>query len=101
MANSLIDEMRNGNIDAIITGLTHHGAIYRMNAIAFFSLQNRNEKAAIKRIKVLKTDFSGVDGYSVSDFAIAALDILGIEKYTGSSRNIKLLIDCQFDFMVQ
>lgn len=99
MANSLIDEMRNGNSNAIVAGLLHHGAIYRMNAIAFSSLQRRSNKEIVEKIKALRTDHFGIDGYSVSDFAIAALDILGIEKYTGTNQNIKRLIDCRFNFM--
>lgn len=99
MANNLVDKMRNGNSNAIIAGLLHHGAIYRMNAIAFSSLQGRSNKEIVEKIKALRTDHFGIDGYSVSDFAIAALDILGIEKYTGSNQNIKQLIGCRFDFM--
>ena len=37
MANSLIDGMRRGEKSAFVDGLSHAGAIYRMNAIGFFA----------------------------------------------------------------
>ena len=39
------------------------------------------------------------DGYTVSDFAIAALDILKVEKYAGAENQIKALIESGFDFL--
>ena len=37
-------------------------------------------------------------GYTVSDFAIAALDVLGIEQYKGNEENIKAIIESKFEF---
>lgn len=101
MANSLIERMRKGEKQAIIDGLSHSGAIYRMNAIAFSSLSRIKDAEVEKRIQELKEDDIILDGYSVSDFALAALDLMKVESYAGNKRSVKNLIDSKFDFLKQ
>lgn len=101
MANSLIEKMKKGEKQAIIDGLSHSGAIYRMNAISFSSIFNVRDDEVKERIKSLKDDDITLDGYSVSDFAMAALDLMKIEKYTGGKASVKNLIDSKFDFLQQ
>ena len=99
MANSLIDGMRRGEKSAFVDGLSHAGAIYRMNAIGFFAKAGMYDAEIIDKIKALKQDKATLDCYSVSDFAKAALDLIGIERYYGNSSFVKNLIDSKFDFM--
>lgn len=99
MASSLVAKMRVGEKEAIIGGLSHAGAIYRMNAIAFSSIHKIKDIEVQKMIKRLKDDETFLDGYSVSQFAVAALDIMNIEKYTGDNSNIKNLIASKFEFL--
>ena len=101
MANSLIEKMRKGEKQAIIDGLSRSGAIYRMNAISFSSIHKIKDAEVEKRIKALKEDDIILDGYSVSDFALAALDLMKVEKYTGDKRSVLNLIASKFEFLKQ
>ena len=91
--------MRNGDREAIMKGLSCQGAIYRMDAIAFASLNNIKDAEIVKRLKELKKDDVFLDGYTVGDFAVAALDNLGIEKYIGDDVRMKNLIESKFAFL--
>ena len=52
----------------------------------------------IDSIKELKSETYTSIGTSASGCAYAALDILGIEKYAGDSREVKRYLNCKFDF---
>lgn len=99
MANSLIEGMRSGVKKAFVDGLAHSGAIYRMNAIGFYVKAGVFDEEIIDKIKELKQDEVALDGYSVADFAKAALDLMGIERYCGESLFVKKLIASKFDFL--
>ena len=101
MANSLVERMRTGEKQAIIEGLSHQGAIYRMNAISFSSICKIKDVEVEMRIKDLKDDDVMLDGYSVSDFAHAALELMEVETYTGNKPSVKDLIKSKFDFLKQ
>lgn len=101
MANNLIDRMRKGEKEAIMDGLLHSGAIYRMNAISFSAISGIKDSEIKKKIKELKNDEVVLDGYSVSDFALAALDMMKVEPYSGNKIIVKKLIDSRFDFLRQ
>lgn len=99
MANNIIVEMQNGNKDAIINGLSHPGAIYRMNAIAYATLFKLEDTDVIIKLKDLRNDNKGLDGYSVASFSKAALDLLGVEAYEENDTSVKDLIKSKFQFM--
>lgn len=99
MANELISRMISGEREAILKGLSHPGAIYRMNAIGQVYLNNMRDAEIIEKLKVLKADDVMLDGYTVGDFAVAALHNFGIEKYEGDKRTLKELIDSKFGFL--
>ena len=99
MSKIIIERMRNGDREAIMKGLSCQGAIYRMDAIAFASLNNIKDAEIVKRLKELKKDDVFLDGYTVGDFAVAALDNLGIEKYIGDDVRMKNLIESKFAFL--
>lgn len=99
MSKITIERMRNGDREAIMKSLSCQGAIYRMDAIAFASLNNIKDAEIVKRLKELKKDDVFLDGYTVGDFAVAALDNLGIEKYIGDDVRMKNLIESKFAFL--
>ena len=99
MGNQIIMAMQNGDKKAIMSGLNCQGAIYRMNAIAFAVLNKMTSNDIVQKIIYLKEDTVSFDGYTVSDFAVAALDVLEIEKYPGSDSRIISLIDSKFKFL--
>ena len=98
MENKIITLCHNGDVDAIKTALNHKGALYRMNGIIGCVSNKIKDDDVISTIKKLLSDDVVVSGYMVSDFALAALDILNITKYTGNSEKIKALIKCKFQF---
>lgn len=84
----------------LLDALSHQGAIYRMNAIAFSCICKADDAVIVEKIRKLKEDNVYIDGYSVSDFAKAALDIMQIEKYSGDNVRIRKLIESEFDFLI-
>ena len=70
-----------------------------MNAIGFFVVTGIRSVEIEQRIKELREDDAVLDGFSVSDFAIAALHLAGVEKYAGSKTCVEKLIVCRFDFL--
>lgn len=99
MANELIFKMQNGDRSVIFDCLSHSGAIFRMNAAGNAAIHGMNDSETISRLVDLESDETFLDGFTVGDFATAALVVLGCEKYYGSSERIKLLIESRFDFL--
>lgn len=97
--NDRVKKMINGDKKTIIECLSFSGAIFRMDAIACACIHHYKDDEIIKKIKELKNDTISLDGYSVSSFAHAALELLGIEKYTGNNYKVVNLIESNFDFM--
>ena len=94
---SLIDKMYSGDVGAIIEGLDHAGCLFRINAIISAYENDIHEKAVIERIKGLKTDEADVDSISVGDYAKAVLHLYGIEKYDGTKKYVRHMIDSKMD----
>ncbi len=61
-------------------------------------MYNITDDDIIDSIKELKSETYTSIGTSASGCAYAALDILGIEKYAGDSREVKRYLNCKFDF---
>lgn len=99
MANIWIEGMRRGDGKILLDALPHQGSIYRMNAIAFSCICKADNAQIAEKIRKLKGDNAILDGYSVSDFAKAALDIMQIEKYSGDNVRIRNLIESGFVFL--
>ncbi len=97
-ANALIRRMESGQTDAILTGLRHKGALVRINGILNATRHSIKTDETIDLIRELKKDTISFDLYAVSDFATAALDLMGIEEYNGSKKQILNLIESKFDF---
>lgn len=77
----------------IINNLKSDGAWYRCNGIIFAAKQGLDDKEVAKLLLGLKDDPVWLFGRQIGWYAIAALDMLGIEKYTGNDRDIKELVD--------
>lgn len=80
------------DIKEILSDLRHDGAAFRLRGLAYCIGQRLNRPEVVKEIKALTKDGVLVLGHTIADYAIAALDILGIEKYIGNSDGIKSLI---------
>lgn len=94
----LLKKIQDGDRNAILQGLAHPGAFYRINATMSAGRHFVKEPVIGIYLKRLKEDNMIMNGYRVSDFAYAALDILGIEKYIGNDIRIRRLINSKFDF---
>lgn len=98
----LINKMEQGDRKAIIQGLSNKGAFIRVNGIVFAVRNHFNDPMITKMIKDLTKDdiclFGTGCSYRVSDFASAALDLLGISKYLGSRQETKSLIAGKMNF---
>lgn len=97
--NILLDNIKHGDRNSILVGLKHKGAIYRINALINIVRHSIDDSAEINEelYKLLEDDIS-IDGYTVSDFAYAVLDLTGIESYSGNDKHIKDLIDSRLVF---
>lgn len=98
MENKIIELCQKGNVDAINEALNHKGALYRINGIVGCVLHSIKTDEVISVIKELLSDDVTVSGYMVSDFALAALDLLNVSKYAGNNDRVKALIKCKFQF---
>ena len=94
----LIKKIQAGDWSAIMQGLSHIGAFYRINATINAVRYEVRDPVVKIYLDRLKEDQIVMNGYRVSEFAISALDILGFERYNGNDLRIKRLIDSKFDF---
>lgn len=72
-----------------INKLTSDGAGFRCQGIIECLENNIKIPQAIEALKKLKNDSVIILGRKVSSYAIAALDILGAEKYSGDDEEIR------------
>lgn len=71
----------------------------RMLGIAHSAWINDDSDECKARLEFLKSDheFDTLTKITVSDFAVAALDILNFERYTGDKPLIRELISCKLN----
>ncbi len=79
-----ICKMIRGDVDAMKTGLFSDNPYYRMDALIWLSYHNLSVPELIDRIKQLKSDTAVLMGYTISNYAIAALSALNVERYNGT-----------------
>ena len=75
----------------ILNLLNHDGAAYRGKGIATCIKLRLNTPLISDALRKLKNDSVMVLGRPISNYAIAALDIIGAEKYAGND-DVKALI---------
>ena len=97
--NELLNRVKSGDEEAIAIALKHKGAIYRINALINIVRHSIVDSPKIIELTyTLLQDSIMLDGYEVSDFAYATLDLIGIESYSGDNQRVKALIDSRFEF---
>ena len=77
----------------VISRLKHSGAIYRCQGIICAARQNMADEETVKLLRGLKNDPVRILGRQVGWYAIAALEMLGVEKYTGDEPLVIEFID--------
>ena len=97
-SQEFINDIHLGNNKAIGLALDHAGALFRINGIIGVVTHHINSKIIIEKLKTLEADTNEVSGYLVSEFATAALDVLGAKKYNGDNEKISRLIASKFNF---
>lgn len=78
--------------------LYREGTFNKFNGIIECVKLNLKTDTVIKRLKELKNDTTIIAGYPISNFSVAALDIMNIEKYNGDNVDIKGLIKSKLSF---
>ena len=78
-----ICEMIKGNKAVIKECLYSESKYVRMDSLLWTAYHKFSDPEIIERIIELKSDDSVLSGYTVGNYAIAALDALNIEKYSG------------------
>lgn len=79
--------------------LGHANFIARTKALWEATERGLSDSRTLDAIRKLKEDSTVFwNQYLVQDFAIAALDILGTEKYNGQSERINVLIQSRLQF---
>jgi hypothetical protein len=91
-AQHMIDAMKAGNIQVIQECIHSEKAILIVNAIIFGVQQELDSPSFISGVEKAAQNQTVLMGHRVSEFAVAALDILGKQKYTGTQQSIKDMI---------
>lgn len=91
-SQEFINDIHTGREMFVKLALDQKGAIFKVNGIISAVNHKIVSKSIIDKIRDLKNDNTIISGFYVSDFAAAALDALGMEKYKGNSERIKELI---------
>ena len=96
----LINNMLKGDIAAIKKGIASDSILLKIDAIVCAVKNKISEKEVINKIISLKNDtrYLRSVAFTVGEFAIAGLHLLGIESYEGENPSIKRLIESKFDF---
>lgn len=87
-----IDVMKAGNIQVIEECVNSEKAILIVNAIIFGTQQKINSPNFVSGLEKATQNQTVLMGHQVNEFAVAALDILGKQKYTGTKQSIKDMI---------
>lgn len=93
-------KIKEGDIDTIIMALKSKKQSLKM--ITLKSVVDHNYSDGVIRELIIDQEKDKRRmlsfPFTVSDWAEAAMDILGIKKYTGSDQFVKKLIDCRMKF---
>lgn len=94
-----VDSMRNGSVTAIMNGIHSDCPFELLNAIIAGTKIHLLDIEFIECVKAATKIEIVMMGVPLSDFAIAALETLGIQKYSGNNQRIKELIQCKFEIL--
>jgi hypothetical protein len=96
--NKFLSMIKNENVNDVFSALQHKGAIYRINGLINVVRYSLTSAEIISEVIRICEDNTFLDGYTVSEFAFATLDLIGSKKYIGNNRNINNLIQSEFEF---
>lgn len=85
-------------MNSIVENLNKNGSFFKFNGIVECVRAKLITEETIFRLKQLKSDKSQIAGHTIADFSVAALDILGVENYTGNDAAIADLIKSKLNF---
>lgn len=99
-SQKLINNMLEGDIASIKKGFASNSILIKIDAIICAVKEKTSDKEIINEITSLKNDgrYLRSVAFTVGEFAIAGLHLLGIESYDGENPSIKRLIESKFDF---
>ena len=99
LKDEMLQKMKNGDIGAIMEAANSNNPFWQLHSII------NGTRIGLKSdeyIELIKNEFMHSEakflGMRMSYFAEAALDILGIEKYTGEDSTVKNLIKSKMNF---
>lgn len=95
---SNINNMHNGSTVAIINGISSRSSIEVLNAIVAGTRLKLKDKMFVKSLEKAKDNEESLMGIPIKEFAIASLDILNIQKYSGDSDRVREMIQCELKF---
>lgn len=99
-SQKLINSMLKGDAVSIKKGFDSDSILLKIDAIICAVKKKTSDKEIIKEIISLKnnTHYLRSVAFTVGEFAIAGLHLLGIEQYNGDNASINRLIESKFDF---
>lgn len=84
----------------VTEALSHENFIVRVRAICEAVDRRLDDAKTIEAIQALKNDSTSFwNQYLIQDFAFAALDILGVEKYKEKNERVDALVESQLHFL--
>lgn len=84
----------------VTEALTHENFIVRARAVCEAANRRLDDPKTIGALQALKSDSTLFwNQYLIRDFALAALDILGVEEHRGENERIDALVDSQLHFV--
>ena len=97
LIQNLIDDMYNGNTDAILSGVSSSNDYLLINAIIAGTKQGINEGRFIEGLTSAQKSESVLLGFPIASIATASLHLLQEKKYTGDDAIVKELLENKFD----
>lgn len=88
-----INDMHNGNIDAIMNGISSPVPIVVLNAILAGTQRNLHNAAFVDGVKKASQNNETILGIPIKAFAAASLHLLDEEKYSGKDTVILTMIN--------
>lgn len=93
-----VDNMYDGSTVAILNGISSMSSVEVLNAIVAGTRLKLKDKEFIKGLEKAGNNEEALMGIPIKEFAMAALDILNIEKYSGNSVRVREMIQCGLKF---
>lgn len=94
---NLIDDMYNGNTDAILSGISSNNDFLLINAIIAGTKQGVKEDKFIEGITKAQESEAILLGFPIASIATASSHLLQKKKYTGDDVIVKELLESKFD----